>query len=282
MTATTTLVQMVEVNGLGIGYRELGSGPAVLLIHGWPTSSHLWRDVAPAIAERNRVVAIDLPGFGASDKPLGTRYDFDFFEDAIDGLLRALEIDRVALAVHDLGGPVGVHWALRNRDRVNRLALLNTLLYPELSEAAREFVTACATPGLREQLTSAAGLEEVLRLGLADEANLTDELLSAVLEPFGSAEARRALADAGIGLRPEGFHEIARELPSLDVPVRIVYGAQDRILPDVEATMARVATDLPQAVVTALPGSGHFVQEEAADAVAPLLASFFAAEPGLG
>jgi pimeloyl-ACP methyl ester carboxylesterase len=277
MPATTT-VRTVRVDDLDIGYRELGAGPPVLLIHGWPTSSFLWRDVMPAIAERNRVVAIDLPGFGASDKPLGTRYDFALFATAIDGLLDALAIDRLALAVHDLGGPVGVHWALRNRDRLSRLALLNTLLYPEFSEAVQEFVTACATPGLRERLTSPDGLEEALRLGLADPSSLTDATLSGVLEPFGSSEARRALADAGIGLQLEGFQEIARELPALDVPVRIVYGAEDRILPDVEQTMARVAVDLPQAVVTALPGCGHFLQEEAAGEVGELLAAFFAAE----
>ena len=280
--SVTTTVQKVHVDGLDIGYRELGgSGPPVLLIHGWPTSSFLWRDIMPAIAERNRVVAIDLPGFGASDKPLGTRYDFAFFATAIDGLLDALAIDRVALAVHDLGGPVGVHWALRNRDRLTRLALLNTLLYPEFSKAVQEFVTAAATPGLRERLTSPDGLEEVLRLGLADPANLTDEALAGVLEPFGPAEARRALADAGIGLQLEGFTEIATELPSLDVPVRIVYGAEDRILPDAAQTMARVAADLPQAVVTALPGCGHFLQEEAPGEVGALLAAFFAAEPGI-
>jgi pimeloyl-ACP methyl ester carboxylesterase len=278
MPATTT-VQTVRVDDLEIGYRELGAGPPVLLIHGWPTSSFLWRDVMPAIAEHNRVVAIDLPGFGVSDKPLGTRYDFAFFASAIDGLLDALGIDRVALAVHDLGGPVGVHWGLRNRDRMTRLALLNTLIYPELSEAVQAFVTACATPGLRERLTGEQGLEEAMRLGLADPSSLSEATLSAVLEPFGSSDARRALADAGIGLQPEGFTEIARELPSLDVPVRIVYGTEDRILPDVAQTMARVAADLPQAVVTALPGCGHFLQEEAAGEVGALLATFFAAEP---
>jgi haloalkane dehalogenase len=275
----TTTVQKVRLGDLDIGYRELGAGPPVLLIHGWPTSSFLWRDVMPAIAEHNRVVAIDLPGFGSSGKPLRTRYDFAFFATAIDGLLEALEIDRVALAVHDLGGPVGVHWALRNRDRLTRLALLNTLLYPEFSEAVQEFVTACATPGLRERLTGPDGLEEAMRLGLADPSSLTDATLSGVLDPFGSPDARRALADAGIGLQLEGFADIARELPSLDVPVRIVYGTEDRILPDVARTMTRVASDLPQAVVTALPGCGHFLQEEAPGEVGRLLAAFFAAEP---
>lgn len=277
MTKATTPSQ-VRVNGLEIGFRELGSGPPVLLIHGWPTSSFLWRNVAPVIAEQNRVVAIDLPGFGASSKPLDRRYAFGVYEAAMDGLLEELGIGDVAVAGHDLGGPIAVHWVLRNRDRATRLALTNTLIYPEFSEAVQEFVTACATPGLREELTSPAGLEQVMHLGLTEQSKLTDDVLAAVFEPFRSAEARRALANAGIGLEFEGFQEIAQELPNLDLPVRIVYGTEDRILPDVAQTMDRVARDLPQAVVTALPGCGHFLQEEAADHVAALLADFFGPE----
>jgi pimeloyl-ACP methyl ester carboxylesterase len=274
MTATT--IGTVKVDGLTLAYRELGSGPPVVLLHGWPTSSFLWRNIMPAIARSNRVVAIDMPGFGGSDKPADASYDFDFFEPALDGFLEALEIDETALAVHDLGGPVGVHWAIHRPERLTKLALLNTLLYPEFSEAVMEFVKAASTPGLREQLTSPDGLEAALRLGLADEANLTDEALAAVREPFQTDESRRALARAGIGVRPEGFVEIARLLPSLDVPVRIVYGERDRILPDVAETMAHVKRDLPQAVVTALPDCGHFLQEEAPQEVGELLADFFA------
>ena len=266
----------VKVDGLELAYRELGSGPPVLLLHGWPTSSFLWRGVMPPIAEHNRVVALDLPGFGGSDKPLGIRYDFEFFERALDGFLAALDIDAVALAVHDLGGPVGVHWALQNPQRVTKLALLNTLVYPEFSEAVLMFIKACTEPELRAQLTSPQGLEAAMRLGLADETKLTDEALAAVREPFEDEDSRRALADAGIGLEIEGFAEIARGLPSLEVPVRIVYGERDRILPDVAETMARVKHDLPQAEVTALPDCGHFLQEEAPQEIGELLARFFA------
>src|SRR5262245_8614704 len=136
MTETAALsappVKTVRLDdGLTLGYRELGSGPAVLLLHGWPTSSFLWRGVMPAIARANRVVALDMPGFGASDKPLGVRYDFELFERAVDGLLAALGVERVGVAGHDLGGPIALDWAIRNPERVTSIALLNTLVYPD-------------------------------------------------------------------------------------------------------------------------------------------------------
>jgi haloalkane dehalogenase len=269
-------LQQVQVGDLTVAYRELGEGPPVLFLHGWPTSSYLWRDVMAPVAESNRAIAIDLPGFGASSKPPGATYGFGLYDRALDGFLGELGIDRVALAVHDLGGPIGLHWALHRPERLTRLALLNTLVYPEFSDMVHQFIHACSTSPIREQLTSPAGLEAAMKLGLADEANLTNEVLAAVVEPFGTDAERRALADAGIGLEVEGFEEIARLLPGLGVPVRIVYGEQDRILPDVAETMARVKRDVPGTEVTALAQCGHFLQEEAPEEIGAHLAKFFA------
>ncbi len=261
--------------GPTVAYRELGSGPAVLLLHGWPTSSVLWRGVMPAIAEHNRVLAPDLPGFGASDKPVDARYDFDLLERALDGLLAALEIERVAVAGHDLGGPTALHWALDRPARVTGLALLNTLVYPELSPAVREFVATMSTPDTRDRITSPEGLADFMRLGVTDDFDLPGEVIAAVQEPFASAEARQALARAAIGLDPRGFVDIAARLSSLTIPVRVIYGEQDRILADVADTMNRVQRDLPQAQVTALSDCGHFLQEQQPTRVGELLAAFF-------
>ncbi|MBA3286931.1 MAG: alpha/beta fold hydrolase, partial [Acidimicrobiia bacterium] len=145
MPTTTTDPPIDHVtlpDGTRLAWRQLGAGPAVLLVHGWPTSSHLWRNVMMPIGERHRVLALDLPGFASSTKPATGRFGFERFEQALTRFLDHLGIERVALAGHDLGGPVVVHWALRHPDRVTRLALLNTLLYPEFSPAVVEFVTA--------------------------------------------------------------------------------------------------------------------------------------------
>ncbi|HEV2780843.1 MAG TPA: alpha/beta fold hydrolase [Actinophytocola sp.] len=273
---TTPPLRAVRLDdGMRLTYRELGAGPPIVLLHGWPTSSYLWRNVMRAIARHNCVLAVDLPGFGGSDKPLDRRYTFDLFARALDGFFDKLEVDELGLAGHDLGGPIAVHWALRNPGRVSRLALLNTLLYPEFSSAVLDFVRALSAPGSRDALTGPDGLADIMRLGLADESTLTDDVLAAVRAPFADPAARAALAAAGIGLSRRGFAEIAVGLPALDMPVRVVYGERDRVLPDVADTMARVAGDVPHAEVTALPDCGHFLQEEAPERVGELLAEFF-------
>lgn len=274
-------VRIAQAGSLRLAYRELGVGPAVLLLHGWPTSSFLWREVMKPIARASRVIAVDLPGYGASDKPLDVRYDFDFFERALDDFLDTLGVGEVGLAVHDIGGPIGVHWALNRRERVNRLALLNTLLYPELSDVAKEFLRRLGTPGLREAMTSKAGLESGMRGGLADSGTLTEEVSRAVWQPFATDDAQLALAKAGGELPLHGLDEIAAGLPTLEIPVRIIYGEQDRALPDIAQTMRRVVDDVPHSVsVTPLPECGHFLQEEQPALIGELLANFFTGHSG--
>jgi haloalkane dehalogenase len=237
----------------------------------------------PAIARHNRAVAIDLPGFGGSDKPLGIRYGFEFFDDVVSGFLEALGIERLGgLAVHDIGGPIGLHWLVRNPERVEKLALLNTLVYPELSLAAKAFLIGGKLPLVRSVLTSERGLALAMRTGIVNRGRVTPQLLDGVRGPFQTREARRALAAAGTGLEPPGLVEIAEKLPALEIPVRVVYGERDRILPDVAKTMARVKRDLPQAEVTALPDCGHFLQEDAPEQVGELLAEHFADQPTNG
>lgn len=271
------MLNTVRVDGLRVAYREAGSGPAVLLVHGWPTSSFLWRGVMPAIARERRVVALDLPGFGASDKPTDVTYDLPFFTAAVGGFLDALGIDRVDLVAHDLGGPVSVRFALDNPDRVRSLALLNTLLYREdMTRLLTTLADGLRTPGKRERLTSDAALEVALRLGTADESSVTQETIAGLVEPFASDADRLALAKAGSDAQDAAFEELARDLPRLRLPVRVIYGQEDRILGAIAQTVARIRRDLPHAEVTALPGRGHFLQEEDPERVGELLAEFFA------
>lgn len=270
-----------DVDGLRLHYTTAGEGEPVLLLHGWPTSSFLWRNVMPEIAAGNRVIALDLPGFGRSDKPLDASYSFFFYERVLDGFLAALDIETTSLAVHDLGGPLGVFWACRNPQKLRRLALLNTLIYPNPSWAVILFVLSTKLPLVRSFMASPRGLAMAMRIGISDRSRVTEEVVQGVQAPFTGPDSRRALLRAGHGLSPKGFAEMAERLPSLTVPVRIIYGEKDRILPDVAKTMARVQRDLPQAEVTALADCGHFLQEEAPQEIGRLLAEFFSADGDL-
>jgi pimeloyl-ACP methyl ester carboxylesterase len=266
----------VRVDDLQLNYLHAGDGPAVLLLHGWPTSSFLWRETLAPIARTNRVLALDLPGFGRSDKPLDASYSFRFYDQVLEGFLDKLGIDNVGLAVHDLGGPVGLYWAVQHPARVRKLAILNTLVYPQVSWAVAAFVAASYLPGLRSFLVSPRGLALALQLGVADRAHATPEAIRAVQEPFAEPIARRVLLKTAHSLHPGGMREIEKKLPTFRGPVRIIYGAKDRILPDVAKTMERVARDLPQAEVTRLEDCGHFLQEERGEEIGHMLGAFFA------
>jgi haloalkane dehalogenase len=266
----------VEVDGLRLHYVEEGKGQPVLLLHGWPTSSYLWRGILGPLGRTNRAIALDLPGFGRSDKPLDASYSFRFYERAVTGFLDEIGVDRVGLAIHDVGGPVGLYWASQHPERLTRLALLNTLVYARPSLAVIAFVVAARLPGLRSLLTSPAGIRRAMRFGVRDKSRMTDEVISAYQEPFASEEAQRVLQRSGTSLHPAGFREIERWLPTIGVPVRIIYGKRDRILPDVARTMRRVQRDVGGAETTVLEDCGHFIQEERPEEIGELLSAFFA------
>jgi haloalkane dehalogenase len=269
--------EQLEVSGMEIAYVDEGEGPPVLLLHGWPTSSFLYRNITPVLAGQHRVVVPDLPGFGDSDKPVDRQYSFELFAEVLDALVEQLDLKDPGLVVHDLGGPIGVHWALHRPGLVSRLALLNTLIYPDFDPTVLEFVTTLMDPARRGELVSDEGLREAMRIGVANPESLTDEVLKGVFSPFRTDEDRQALALAGIGLGPDGFAEIAGLLPGLDIPVLGLYGTEDQILPDVSDTFARIRKDLPQAEIEALPDAGHFLQEDQPAAIAERLSRFFSA-----
>ncbi|MFP6582633.1 MAG: alpha/beta hydrolase [Candidatus Hydrogenedentota bacterium] len=137
------------------------------------------------------------------------------------------------------------------------------------------FILALRLPLLRHWISSHSGITFSMRFGVQNKKNLTADVMKPYLEPFISKEARTALLLGGQGLSVRGFHEIAERLQEIQHPVRLIYGVNDRILPDVAETMLRVKSDIPQAEINALPDCGHFLQEDDPQAIAILLTVFF-------
>jgi len=137
---TQTLHKTVEIDGLKIFYREAGpkDAPVVLLLHGFPTSSHMFRNLIPALADRYHVIAPDYPGFGNSDMPSVETFDYSFdnLANVVEAFTEKLGLERYSLYVMDYGAPVGYRLATRHPERVEALIVQNGNAY---AEGLREF-----------------------------------------------------------------------------------------------------------------------------------------------
>ncbi len=264
----------VQIEHLKVHYLIAGKGESILLIHGWPTSSYLWRNMIPALAKDHQVIAIDLPGFGQSDKKIEDSYSFRYYERIIDGLLKKLEIENITLGLHDLGGPIGLYWMIQNMEKVNRLILFNTLVYSKFSAAVKLFGLATWLPVIKNILSSPFGIKRAMYFGVNQKFKLTEEIIEDYQRPFVDKNSRAALLKSVQRLSIKGFKEIDEKLKLFKGPVQILYGQKDKILPKVEETMQRVKMDLPQANMISFPDCGHFLQEESPEKLSEYIIEF--------
>ena len=232
-----------------------GSGPAVLLVHGYPLSSHLWSGVTPHL-DGYRVVCPDLLGFGAST--FGGELTIERHARALHALVEHLGLSEVHLVVHDLGGPVGVTWALDHPDLVVRLTLLNSFFSPRFRLSDELLLVMMRIPGLRALFTLATVGEQVLRMGFAHRSVLDDHRC-AIQAPFDGPRRvlliRTFLEAFGRKGRPE-LARVERELPRLP-EFRLRIGLADRD-PFCDAYMRRLLAALPDVPVRHFRGHGHF------------------------
>ncbi|MEO8689701.1 MAG: alpha/beta fold hydrolase [Solirubrobacteraceae bacterium] len=255
---------------------EAGVGPPVLAIHGLGATKGSFLFTAAALADRFRVIAVDLPGFGDSDKPIGAAYDPRFFAEAMIDLLDALELDRVEVIGNSLGGRVALELALRDPDRVGRLALLSpSLAWRRPRRWAPALRLVRPELGL-VQLAPRAVVESIVHRLIpgADEgwtAAGVDEFLRAYHSPAGRAAfyaaARHIYLEAPHG--KAGFWPRLRELQP---DVLFVWGRRDTLVPI--AFARHVAEALPQARHVELD-CGHVPQMERPTETHDAVASFF-------
>ena len=281
--AAVTHHRKTTVDGVEIFYREAGrvDAPAVVLLHGFPTSSRMFRNLIPALAGRYRVVAPDYPGFGHSAAPdhKDFVYSFAHFARLTDGLLAKLGINRYALYVQDYGAPVGYRLALLHPERISALVIQNGNAYDEgLSPFWTPIRAYWANPSKANR--------NALRAGLTPEATRS-QYIDGVRDP-SRIDPDNWLVDQALLDRP-GVDEIMLDLfrdyatnvtlypqfqqffRSRQPPTLIVWGKNDAIFP---ADGARAyLRDLPAAELHLLD-SGHFALEDRGDEIAALMRSF--------
>jgi haloalkane dehalogenase len=265
-----------EAGGVGGFVREEGEGDPVVCIHGVPTSSFLYRKVLPELAGRGlRGVAFDFPGLGLAERPEGFDYSWSGLARWTAAAIDALGIERCHLVVHDIGGPIGFEWAIRNPERVLSLTALNTFvnaatfhrpwtMHPFSSRGIGEVWLRATPKALAAELFYLQGIEnrvatprsevmahiELLRRGDNGEAFLK------IMRGFELTEAKERFFFDGLAERP--------------YPARVVWGRLD---PALGAERRReVKRALRVEDETLLPAK-HFLQEDQAPEIAAAVAT---------
>lgn len=246
-----------------------GEGPPVVLLHGFPTSSHLWAQVVPLLPDGHRVLVVDLLGFGRSDRPLGQPVDLRGHAERVLGLLELLRIDRACIVGHELGGAVAQQVAVRWPARVSHLGLVSAAAFD--CWPARELKLARAMLPLTRHLP-ANFLLALLRRELARGYVEHERGLHSIdmyLRPFGTPEGRQALVAHLEALDEDGTAALADRLHAVTAPTAILWGADDPFLP--VSVGERLQQAIAGSTLQVLPDARHFLPEEAPHQVAATL-----------
>jgi pimeloyl-ACP methyl ester carboxylesterase len=278
-----TAYRTASVDGLKVFYREAGDpqAPTVLLLHGFPTSSHMYRDLIPALADRYRVVAPDLPGFGFSDAPdrAGFKYSFDHLAQVIERFTEVPGLGRYALYVFDYGAPIGFRLALRHPERITALISQNGNAYVEgLSEGWNPIQVYWRDPSPDNRAALRAFLEpEAVRWqythGVTDPERLSPDswtLDAALLARPGNDEIQLDLFgdyQSNVALYPQFQEYIRTRRP----PLLAVWGRNDPFF--LPAGAEAFKRDNPDAEIHLLD-AGHFALETAGPEIAAIIRDF--------
>lgn len=272
-----------EAAGVCSFVREQGDGDPVVMVHGVPTSSYLWRKVLPGVAAGDlRGVAFDFPGLGFAERPQDFDYSWSglaaWFGEAID----ALGIERCHLVVHDIGGPIGCEWAVRNPDRVLSLTSLNIML--AVASFRRPWFMNLFVPRGVGEIWLRSGNRWVLaelfaRLGLGDRSAVPRSELAAYQVLLRREDGGRAFLRImrGFELTEEKERYLIDGLEQGTYPTQIVWGRDDPAIGSAQLEAVKAALRVSDPLV--LPAK-HFLQEDRATEVAAAIVGLAAQAEG--
>ncbi len=279
----TVHYRSTKIQGLSVFYREAGpvDAPVVLLLHGFPTSSHMFRNLIPILADRYHVIAPDYPGFGQSDAPdhKTFKYGFGSYADIIDELLSGMGAKTYAMYVMDYGAPVGYRLALKHPERVSALIVQNGNAYDEGLREFWEPIKAYWADGSSTHRDALSGLVtlETTKFqytdGMSDISRISPDNWiqdQALLDRPGNKDIQMDLFydyRTNVPLYPD-FQKFFRDRQP---PTLIVWGKNDKIFPAEGAHP--YLRDLPKAEIHMLD-TGHFALEDKLDEMAPLIRDF--------
>jgi haloalkane dehalogenase len=270
-----------ELGGSRVHYVDEGTGPALLLLHGNPTWSFLYRDIVKGLRTRFRCIAADYPGFGLSSAALGYRFTPAEHAEVIGQLVARLDLRDVTMMVQDWGGPIGFAVATRQPERFAAFVIGNTWAWPKSDPGTQLFSRLLGGPiGRRLILNRNLFVERILPAGVRRH-QLSDAVMNAYRGPFPTPLSRRPTAVFPreiLASRPF-LADIEQRLPQLrDRPALIVWPTNDVAFRGRERR--RFEQLFPDHRTVSLEGAGHYIQEDAADEIVSAIRGWRAPEQG--
>lgn len=260
-----------------VAYEVFGEGPPVVMVHGTPTRSYLWREVVPALRGGRRVYLYDLPGYGESEKAEGQEVSIAAQARVLGELIEAWGLEEPAIAGHDIGGGIVLRAHLLEGVAFERIAVLDpVVLSPWLTEPRSSTWHVQEHAEAYERMPD--HLFEAFFAAYLGETNsdLGEEAFEAYLAPWRGEEGRQAFVRQALQFEEHHTGEIEPRLGSIEAPVLVAWGEEDGWLDPSQAP--RLREKIPGSKLNLIPRAGHFVQEDAPDEVAEELVGFFSGD----
>lgn len=266
--------RVIDVDGVGIHYRERGEGDPLILIHGLGASTYNFRYTLLELSDDFRAIAVDLPGFGLSERPAS--YDYSLINQAhtLTRLMDRLGIEKAHILGHSMGGIVAAHLAARWPDRINKLILVASPVQfspPQLLGLTVLVPFWQTAVGLL--MSNRRMREKIWRIGFYNDSLLTEEVMDNYFTPSRIKGHTRGLIRLATSLR----HNSPPDLSEVNCPVLILWGENDHFI-----TSARKGYELqrklPDARLVLIPEAGHMLLEEKPHETHPIIRDFLLEE----
>jgi pimeloyl-ACP methyl ester carboxylesterase len=260
-------------------YREEGNGPPLLLLHGFGASTFTWRFVAPELAKSHRVIAVDLKGFGQSDKPFDGRYSVYDQAELLAQLIEDKDLRDLTLVGHSFGGGVALLLALeadqRLDGRITRLVLLDSIAYPQNIPVFFRLLDVPLVSQLGVRMVPPSVQARVaLQIAYFDDSKIDPEEVELYAAPLKTAAGKHAIIHSARQIVPEDIAELSERYKTIALPTLILWCDHDRIVPlEVGIKLRRT---LPNSTLRLVEDCGHMPQEEQPASTLALIKGFIA------
>ena len=269
----------IVVDGHHIFVREEGEGQPVLLLHGVPSSSFLFRKMLPELAGHGlRAVSFDFPGVGLSDKPKGIDYDWHALARWVGRVVDALELQPVHLVLHDIAGPIGAEWAIQNPVKVRSITVTNTLM--DVAHFTPPFpMWTFRVPLMRHLAFSTMNVPTMLKLfrysGVKNPEAVDEDVIASYLYLLKNNGGHHSFLEImqGFDLSEKHRDYLRDGLLAIDKPMQLVWGEQEIAIPKAQLHYIKQVFPLR---AEHMVDARHFLQEEQPAVIAAHIAAFAA------